>query len=231
TPRLTLIRLTNTAPSSQHLTWYHENWSSPSATCWSLRGASKSLSESRERMMQQLSQTDIFFYAVFATPTCDAEVREREGEVRLGEHLGSVSLRRQEGRGEATLDPLALLSTRASTGSTSTAAKAAGEEVNVDLRVLGYAFFETARGKGYATEANRGLLDAYAAFAVGEKEKASRTRRSFYVEACVDEENAGSKRVLGKLGFRVVGWKEEDERVFLNGAWRVGVYWVWGLFV
>jgi hypothetical protein len=36
---------------------------------------------------------------------------------------------------------------------------------------------------------------------------------------------------LEKLGFKKLGWKHEEEKVFLNGAWRGPGYWVYGLFV
>lgn len=34
TPRLRLVRLTDTTPGSQHVQWFHENWSDPVATGW-----------------------------------------------------------------------------------------------------------------------------------------------------------------------------------------------------
>lgn len=196
--------------------WYHENWSDASATSWSLRGASQSPSESRDRMISQLTKTHLLFYAVFATPANGEEVLQHEGDVPLGEHLGSVSLRRQPSG--PTLRPPLLSPTAASLSPQSM----------TDLQVLGYAFFEAARGKGYATEANRALLDAYAAAVAAEK---AMGEKPFYVEACVDEGNPGSKAVLRKLGFKEVGWKEEEGTVFLGGEWREAGYWVWGLYV
>ncbi|KAF5846034.1 hypothetical protein GGP41_008471 [Bipolaris sorokiniana] len=155
TERLTLLHLTNTHPSHPHVQLFHENWSNLTATAWSLRGATKSLEESREWMIESLDRFDSYFYAVFAR----------------------------------------------------------------------YAFFPAAWGRGYGTEANRGLLNAYSA-AVGQQ---SGGKGRGYVEAAVDDENAGSLALIQKLGFERVGWRE-SEKVWLNGGWREG-YWVYGLHI
>lgn len=34
TPRLLLVRLTDTSEGSQHVQWFHENWSDDAATAW-----------------------------------------------------------------------------------------------------------------------------------------------------------------------------------------------------
>lgn len=182
-------------------------------------------------MEQQLREAEIDFYAVFARPSTAAVVQQRQGDVELGALLGSVSLRCQ--REGPTLAPVGFGLVRdtggtGGTGGTTTATTTTTTTTEPPvLRILGYALFEAARGRGYATEANRGLLDAYAVFVAGAKAAG----RRFYVEACVDEGNGASKGVLGKLGFEVVGWKDEEERVFLNGEWRDGGCWVWGLWV
>lgn len=93
---------------------------------------------------------------------------------------------------------------------------------------MGYAYFKSAWGKGYATEAARGLLDAYAEAVKEEKDKGEKV---FYVEAGVDEGNPGSWRVIEKLGFEKAGFKEEEERVWLGGAWREDGYWVFGMYM
>lgn len=219
TPRLTLLRLTNTAPNHPHVQYFHANWSDASATAWSLHGATTSLEESREWMIEQLSQFDSIFYAVF-------ERKEQgEKEEELSELVGSVSLRLQHAG--PSLPPPPPPSTLPNpprhqdepTASTVTITPA---PTNLNLRALGYAFLESARSRGYATEANRGLLDAYSASIPPQEKETTR----FYIEAEVDEENPGSVRVLQKLGFGCVGWKDE-EKVWLNGGWRAG-HWVYG---
>lgn len=214
TAGLTLIRLTDTSPGSQHVQWFHENWSDSSATSWSLHGPCKSLAESREWMMEHMTKWDNMFYAVFEKPELQGE-EGTTGETgtgsRQGRHVGSVSLRLQSSG--PTLQP----PTPPSIADTSKA---------LNLRVIGYALFEVARGKGYATEANKAMLDAYRASVQGEKDKGTQV---FYIEACVDEGNPRSVAVLKKLGFREVGWKE-DEAVWLNGEWRTG-YWIYGMYV
>ncbi|MFT6532413.1 MAG: RimJ/RimL family protein N-acetyltransferase [Limimaricola cinnabarinus] len=59
---------------------------------------------------------------------------------------------------------------------------------------LGYWFARDRWGRGYATEAGRALLDAH--FSNGDAEA---------VEAGYYDDNAGSGRVLDKLGFELVG--------------------------
>jgi RimJ/RimL family protein N-acetyltransferase len=198
TPRLTLIRLTDSSSGSQHVQWFHENWTDVDATAWSLHGPCKTLEDSRAWMIEHLTKYDNFFYAVFAKDT--------------GLHVGSVSLRRQ-------LDGPVLPPPD----------EGREKEVEVDLRVVGYAMFKSAWGKGYATEAGRAMMDAYGASVAEEKAVG---KKVFYVEAGVDEGNPGSQAVLAKLGFRKVGWKTEKEGVFLGGQWREnGGYWIYGTYV
>ncbi|KAJ5055716.1 GNAT domain-containing protein [Bipolaris maydis] len=213
TERLTLLRLTNTRPSHPHVQLFHENWSNPTATAWSLRGATKSLDESREWMIESLDRFDNYFYAVFA--------QEDEKE-ELGVHIGSVSLRLQHSG--PTLPPPPPPPRRHTVSPSPEEHEESGEQ-DVNLRALGYAMFPTAWGRGYGTEANRGLLNAYCA-AIRQQRGGKGTS---YVEAAVDDENAGSLALIRKLGFECVGWKE-SEKVWLNGGWREG-YWVYGLHI
>ncbi|KAL6705957.1 hypothetical protein ACN47E_006236 [Coniothyrium glycines] len=225
TPRLTLIRLTDTNPGSHHVQWFHENWTDVSATAWSLHGPCTSVAESREWMTRQLTEWDNWFYAVFEKPDGEKDrlayrgdgVRESGGQGKLGTHLGSVSLRLQ--RSGPTLMPPASFD--------GDAGQQVGKEVtgSLNLRVIGYALFDAARGKGVATEASQAVLDAYRASITPEE----RAREMFYVEGAVDEGNPGSVSVLKKLGFMKVGWKNE-EKVWLAGGWRDGV-WVYGLYL
>ena len=91
---------------------------------------------------------------------------------------------------------------------------------------MGYSFLPGAWGKGYATEAGQAVLEAYRK---GTKEAREKGEETYYVEAIWAPENAASGRVLGKLGFRTIGYREE-ERVWLAGDWRYG-YNVGGLYV
>jgi RimJ/RimL family protein N-acetyltransferase len=206
TPRLNLIRLTNTAYNSQHHHWFHADWSDPDATSWSIRGMSTSLEESHKRMVDAIDKDDTYDYCVFDSSTSDG-TRENPGT-----HLGSVALRTQ------------------SSGPTTPALMKEGADTakELDLRVLGYAYFKHAWGHGYATEAARALLDAYAVSVANEK---ARGEKVFYVEAGVDEGNLASMAILKKLGFERVGFKSWEEKVFLGGAWRENGVWVWGMYV
>lgn len=205
TERLALIRLTDSSLSGQHLQWFHADWTDPDATSWSIRGASKSLEQSHERLVDAL-QKDTLIYCVFDKSTSD------NTPSNPGTHLGSIGLRRQESG--PTIAPL-----RRNDGN---------EGKKMDLRIIGYAYFKSAWGRGYATEAARALLDAYAASVAEEK---ARGEKVFYVEAGVDEGNPGSWRIIEKLGFEKVGFKREEEPVFLGGEWRTDGYWVFGMYV
>jgi RimJ/RimL family protein N-acetyltransferase len=200
TPRLTLIQLTDISDGSHHVQYFHEGWSDAESTVWSPHGATHSLAESREWMRELLDKYDIIWYSVFAKTTSSSETADDD---ELKEHVGNVSLRLQ-GSGPTLPPP---------------------HYDNADhesLRALGYALFASARGNGYATEACQALLKAYAA------EKKTGGKR-VYVEAGVHEGNPGSERVLERLSFEKLGWKE-TEKVWLNGAWRSGL-WVYGLYV
>jgi RimJ/RimL family protein N-acetyltransferase len=194
-------------------------------------------------MIEHLSRFDTCFYAVFAQKHdgqgvekvwSTRDVRqlqegetegEAEGEEELGIHVGSVSLRLQPD-GPTLPSP-----------SSPSPLHPNPKQNPLDLRVLGYAFFASTWGKGYATEANRGLLDAYAAAVAqykseSESESNEEQGKTYYVEAAVDEDNPASEKVLCKLGFERVGWKDEGEdKVWLNGAWRGPGYWVYGMYV
>jgi RimJ/RimL family protein N-acetyltransferase len=207
TPRLTLLRLTDTSPGSQHVQFFHENWTDPDATAWSLHGPTKSIEESRDWLIEHLEKWDNLFYSVFIKP--DENGGENDG---LGEHIGSVSLRLQ--KSGATLP---LPSEQAYSGKP------------IDLRVLGYALFKKAWGKGYATEANKALLHAYGESVAEEKKKGEKV---FWVEVCVDDGNPGSRKVIEKLGMKSLGWKDEgEEKVWIAGEWRVNGVWVYGMEV
>lgn len=197
----------------------------------SLHGATKTLEESRAWMVHHLDVFDNWFYAVFARDS------EEDGP---GQHLGSVSLRHMD-KGPELLPP------RSFDGAEEVGegAPLSSEEVeereafwrarDLNLRVLGYALFGSAHGKGYATEACKGLLDGYResveAWRGSEEGREDAGKTAFYVEAGVDQENPGSQNVLRKLGFKTVGLKIEKEQAWLNGGWRGPGWWITGTYV
>lgn len=223
TPRLNLVLLSDTSEGSQHVQWFHEDWTDVDATAWfellsktyfitnldrSLHGPTKSLEESREWMIEHRTKWDNLFYAVFAKPD------GREGTASdPGVHVGSASLRRQPAG--PTLPPFE-------------PAKATDRGKPLNMRAIGYALYKAHWGKGYATEANKAMLNAYMDSIQVEKAKGEEL---FYLEAGVDEGNPGSQSVLKKIGFKEVGWKTETEPVFLGGEWRHGGYWILGQYM
>lgn len=198
----------------------------------SLHGATKSPEESRLWMIHHLTHWDTWFYAVFLREPESATAFDPDSPGML---LGSVALRRVD-KGPELLPPPSFKGME-EVGRGQTLGREEEEareeywaERDLDLRVLGYAFFAAAHGKGYATEACRGLLDEYAE-RVREWRGSVDSERVFYVEAGVDQENPGSQNVLRKLGLRTVGLKIEKEKAWLNGAWRGPGWWITGMYV
>lgn len=192
-------------------------------------------------MQHHLSALDNWFYAVFERTTSPSDGH--------GMHVGSVSLRRAPTG--PTLAPPATFEGAAEVGMGAVVQEAhepedktgevcASERASagdLEMRVLGYAFFAGAQGKGYATEAARGVLGAYKeavrAWREGEGGfgDVGANAKRVYVEAGVDVENPGSQRVLQKLGFKSVGMKIEKEKVWLNGGWRGPGWWITGQYL
>ena len=200
----------------------------------SLHGATKSLAESRAWMQQHMDKYDNWFYSIFE--------RDDTASDGLGAHLGSVSLRHMA-EGPELLPPLPEMLRGAGQpgegavlGDAEERKRASDlESRTLNLRVLGYALFEQAQGRGVATEACRELLEGYAA-AGGEWRASPEGREDggktlFYLEGGVDVENPGSQRVLGKLGFRTVGMKMQAEKAWLNGGWRGPGWWITGKYL
>ncbi len=92
---------------------------------------------------------------------------------------------------------------------------------------LAYALLDPYYGKGYATEAARALIDEYRRSCEAEHAKGEKT---FYIEAATDDDNYASQRILDKLGFTRLGWRKEEEKVFLGGKLREG-YFVYGKYL
>ncbi|KAF2450661.1 acyl-CoA N-acyltransferase [Karstenula rhodostoma CBS 690.94] len=201
TERLRLIRISDTSLDGDHLKWFHETWSDPVATSWSLHGKCSTLEESQDWFTVHLKTYDAITYIIFSRFSADGAELPFPGEV-----IGNMCLRTQAAG--ASLPPF------------SRAKKP------LNLRSMGYSFLQKAWGKGYATEAGRAVLDAYRE---GTREAREKGDEVYYVEAIWGEGNPASGRVLGKLGFREIGYKEE-EKVWLAGAWRYG-YIVSGWYV
>ena len=203
-------------------------------------------------MIEHMKRWDNWFYAVFLQKESKGSGNEtgKEGEEEpgvdgLGTHVGSVSLRLPPVGLE--LPPPRSFDGAADVGMGEVLSEEETKEreealksVELHLRVLGYAFFEHAHGKGYATEACRGVLEGYAGAAKEwrasqqseiKTEGQAVTKTVFYVEAGVDQENPGSQRVLSKLGFRTVGLKIEKEKAWLNGGWRGPGWWITGKYL
>lgn len=223
TQRLVLIQLTETLVGSQHVQWFHNHWNDEEATSWSLHGKCHTIEESREWLIEHLTKNDTLYYCCFSkTPTGEGT------ETDPGEQVGLVSLRRQAGG--PVLQPPASFSEPLDqmAGAEPNDNTWTGSSLPLNLRAIAYAFFQQHRGKGYATEAGKALIEEYARSVAEEKRKGEEI---FYIEAGVDADNPESLHVLKKLGFRKVGWKEEKEPVFLNKQWREGGYWIYGLYV
>ncbi|KAF2637418.1 acyl-CoA N-acyltransferase [Massarina eburnea CBS 473.64] len=209
TPRLRLLRLQDTSTNSQHLKWFHELWSDDACTAWSLHGKCHTLEESQQWMREHETKFASLTYAIFEKTSTQGSAHSLPGKL-----IGNIGLRAQSSGPTLPPFPAPFASSI--------------KDVPLDLRSLGYQFFESAWGKGYATEAGKALVEAYR---TAMKENMEGGKEVFYLEGCWDEDNPASRKVLSKLGFTEVGWKEEHEKVFLGGQWRDGGYWVWGLYL
>ncbi|KAJ4358250.1 uncharacterized protein N0V89_002830 [Didymosphaeria variabile] len=224
TERLRLIRISDTSFDGDHLKWFHANWVDPVATSWSLHGKCNTLEESQAWFTEHLEKYDNIIYIVFSR--FDAEDKELEYP---GEVLGNIGLRTQAKGAELPpfpRDTAAPTSDQTPTNPSAPHLSSLATDKPFNLRSLGYSFLQVAWGKGYATEAGRAVVDAYRE---GTREAREKGEEVYYVEAIWSPENAASGKVLGKLGFRTIGYKEE-ERVWLAGDWRYG-YYVSGLYV
>lgn len=201
TPRLRLIRIKDPSLTSEDLQWFHECWVDPVATSWSLHGRCETLEASSAWFAEQLATMDNIIYVVFVKDGVDGK-----GAAYPGELVGNIGLRKAA---EPELPVFA---------------HPDGTVKTLNLRTLGYSFLQKAWGKGYATETAKAMLGAYVE---GVKEK--KDKEAIYIEAIWSPENVASGKVLGKLGFKQLGYKEE-ERVWLAGDWRYG-YNVSGLYL
>ena len=106
----------------------------------------------------------------------------------------------------------------------------------IPSRTLGYAFFESAWGKGYATETISALMASYKSLQSSARERAKEDGKEevwTFVMAEVDDGNPASKKVMDKLGFENMGMGlvEDEEKIFLGGQWRDPIYWVYGKWI
>jgi RimJ/RimL family protein N-acetyltransferase len=231
TPRLRLIHIEDTDIDSQHLQWFHQLWSDETITAWryshstfpfpslsnsfSLHGKCHTLEESQAWMKTHKSTFDSTTYAVF-------EKKDPSSNNTLsppGNLVGMVLLRKVD---QPTLPPFPPPSTFTST------TPFPSDPSNLNIRSIGYAFFQSAWGQGYATEASKAVITAYSESIAKQKDD---NGELFFLEGCWNVENPASEKVLGKLGFMEVGWKDTPGKQFLAGAWRGPGYWVWGTYV
>ena len=92
---------------------------------------------------------------------------------------------------------------------------------------IGYQFLPEVWGKGYATEACIALLDA-----CRKSNSHFAPYTSLYIDGVVSPDNPASMKVLEKAGLKQIGLNAwEGEPVFLAGAMRDPVVWVYGIKV
>ncbi|KAK7181920.1 hypothetical protein DPSP01_009517 [Paraphaeosphaeria sporulosa] len=218
TERLRLIRISDTSLDGDHVKWFHTTWSDPVATSWSLHGRTNTVEESQAWFTEHLEKFDTILYMVFVRFSADGAELPFPGEV-----IGNVGLRTQADG--ASLPPFsracaAPVSDQAPTDPSKPPLSDLEVEKPLNLRSIGYSFLQKAWGKGYATEAARAVLEAYQE---GTREVREKGDEVYYVEAIWGDGNPASGRVLGKLGFREIGYRKE-EKVWLAGDWRSGYY-------
>lgn len=186
-----------------------------------MHGKCNTIEESQAWFSHQLSKDDTIVYIVFAKTSASGNEVPYPGEV-----VGNVGLRKTGG---PELPPFAntLQSDYQVPSSDHTSTEptvpppsdiAAKEEKPLNLRSIGYNYLRSAWGKGYATEAGKAVLEAYRE---GTKEERGKGEEVWYVEAIWNPGNPASGRILEKLGFKMIGYKEQ-EKLWLAGDWRYG---------
>ncbi|KAF2268271.1 hypothetical protein CC78DRAFT_576280 [Lojkania enalia] len=200
-----LARMTDTDTEAQRLQWFHKLWTDEVATSWNFHGPYKSFTESRLWMIEMLTKYDLITYATFTKETgkiTSEEILElSSSEASLGKLIGSVGLRLQY---QHTLVPPVYPDLLRKS---SYEIENKGNTKSRNARAIGYSFIQSAWGKGYTTEGNVALLNAYSASRAQDN-----SPRQNYAEATVSNDNTASICILEKLGFHKVGWKTEMER-------------------
>ncbi|KAF2115093.1 GNAT domain-containing protein [Lophiotrema nucula] len=220
TERLILIKMTDTDEKSQHLQWFHKLWTDDAATSWAIHGKCKSFEDSRALMIEHMTTMDSITYAVFVKPNSTSTSTNDE---EPGEHIGSIGFRTHD---EIMHPPPPPPKSATEVSAQIEADITAPSPFN--FRILGYSFFESSWGHGYATEALSALISAYS------KMKAEENPNQLnYLEAGVSHENPASMRIVEKLGFEQVGWKSYPDPVWLGwpARWVYGGHWVYGKYV
>lgn len=196
TQRLKLTLLTRADRNSEEFAWLHALYSDDKASFWSLGGKTKSLEESEakvERILSSNNQAYPLYQHIYLIH--DIQVPNKPI------FIGTVNLKGME---NDTLPLPAHLSLPAAS------------EPDVLSLETGYGFLPAAWGKGYATEALNGLLDA-----CSKAKDVWKPYSKLYVRAIVNPSNPASQRVVKKCGLTYLGkFNWTGEPVFIAGEWK-----------
>ena len=207
----------------KHIPTLHTSLRYIGLTCNSLHGKTTTLESSRDWMVTQLKDFDNYLYAIHTKSDS-----HRNASSTL---IGSCGLRIQ---GDLEHLPSPLQTPHLVFSSHKRDSPTPPKPIS--FRTLGYAFFESAWGKGYATETISALMTSFKSLQSSARERAKEEGKEevwTFVKAEVDDENPASHKVMNKLGFENMGKAvvEGGERIFLGGQWRDPVYWVYGKWV
>jgi RimJ/RimL family protein N-acetyltransferase len=183
-------------------------------------------------MITQLNSFDIYLYAIHIKPSAssphDPSTEINPARVSsTGTLIGSCGLRTQ-----GDLKDCPPLPHNPHLVSSSSNNDALIPSKPVPFRILGYALFESAWGKGYATEAVSALMASFESFNAAKRADAKKNGADevwTFVKAEVDYDNPASSKVMEKMGFENLGKVvEKGGKMFLGGQWRDPVFWVYG---
>ncbi|KAH7381342.1 GNAT family acetyltransferase-like protein [Phaeosphaeria sp. MPI-PUGE-AT-0046c] len=223
TPRLKLTLVEKAERGSQELAWLHAIRSDEKTTWWSIHGTSKNLEDTEKHIMTILPAP--------ATDTPDPEPKAIRIVYAIHEILPNGSANATDDVPTRFIGIMTLKSLFPTTlpEADHLFPPSTRSPTSVLTMELGYLFLPVAWSRGFATESVKAVLGACKS---APKEMWFPWEKVF-VQAIVDKENAGSRRVMEKSEMRALGdYRWEGNEVWMSGRWRGWMELMfWGMWI